>query len=146
MAVCGALCWPTGPYVSVEGPSANSALFQLTLQRLARRSRRTGLRIILVLDNGSAHVSKSSERVLEEVAFEVRPFWLPTYCSELNAIEILWKLLKQEWFGRMLVKNRRQFDRAVGRVMRLLETTSGLRLVWKSSQSRDLIVNLLMVA
>lgn len=115
VAVCGAMLWPDGPFLFTHGPkSVNTSLFVGLLQILERRVRRTGKRIILVIDNGSAHKSRRSLSELARVKSLIRVFWLPTYTSEqLNDIEVFWKHLKEDYFSRMLSKTREEFTDAV---------------------------------
>src|ERR1700741_2664444 len=59
VAVCGAYRWPDGPFVFSHGPkSVNTARFVEMVTRLAHRARRTGKRVMLVLDNGSGDTSR----------------------------------------------------------------------------------------
>jgi transposase len=88
------------------------------LPQLADRVRRTGKKIILVLDNGSAHTSKRSKAALGELNGKIEVFWLPPYTSEqLNDIESLWKHLKEDFFSRMLTHKAEEFS---ARVVELL--------------------------
>lgn len=123
VAVCGGMRWPDGPFLFTHGPkSVNTSLFVGLLQMLEHRARRTGRRIVLVIDNGSAHTSKRSLSELKRVERCVRVFWLPTYTSEqLNDIENLWKHLKEDYFSRMLAKTREDF------VVRAVQILSQLR-------------------
>lgn len=115
VAVCGAYRWPDGPFVFTHGPKCvNSGLFIGMLQMLEARASRTGRRIVLVLDNGSAHKSKRSVAEIHRVKDCIRVRWLPTYTSEqLNDIEGVWKHLKEDYFSRMLVEDREKFPGAV---------------------------------
>lgn len=115
VAVCGAYRWPDGPFVFSHGQkSVNTARFVELVTRLAQRARRTGRRILLVIDNGSAHTSRHSREVLAQFEDLIRVVWLPTYSSEqLNDIEALWKRLKEDYFGRMLVRTAQDFEAAV---------------------------------
>ena len=116
LAVCGGFRWPDGPFHFHHGPrSVDTTCFLGLLVRLARRSRATGKRIVLVLDNASAHTSARSTKALEALSGRVRPFWLPPYSSELlNEIEGVWSHLKKDYFSQMLVRRREQFvDQAV---------------------------------
>lgn len=114
VAVCGAMRWRDGPFVFTHGPKCvNTTLFVGMVQMLQARVRRTGKRIILVLDNGSAHKSKRSLAELARMKDLLQVFWLPTYTSEqLNDIEALWKHLKEDYFCRMLVAHREGFTTA----------------------------------
>jgi transposase len=88
------------------------------LAQLEERANRTGKRIIMVLDNGSAHTSRRSREALARVRHLIRPFWLPPYTSEqLNDIEAVWKHLKDDYFSRMLT---RKADDFVGEAVKLL--------------------------
>ena len=61
VAVEGAMRWPDGPFLFSHGPkSVNTGVFLDMFAQVQRRARRTGKRIVLVLDNGSSHVSKRS--------------------------------------------------------------------------------------
>lgn len=116
LAVCGAFRWPDGPFLFHHGlRSVDTACFLGLTVRLARRARATKKRIVLVLDNSSAHTSARSTRVLKELRALVRPFWIPPYSSELlNEIEPVWGHLKEDYFSQMLVRSPRQFvDEAV---------------------------------
>ena len=116
LAVCGGFRWPDGPFHFHYGPrSVDTACFLGLLVRLARRARATGKRIVLVLDNASAHTSTRSTKALKAWRGWVRPLWLPPYSSELlNEIEGVWSHLKKDYFSQMLVRRREQFvDQAV---------------------------------
>ncbi len=83
---------------------------------------------MLVLDNGSAHTSRRSTQVLAQLRDLVRVVWLPPYSSEqLNDIEGLWKRLKEDYFGRMLVRIADAFDAAVVELLERLRTPGAVR-------------------
>ncbi len=92
VAVCGALRYPKGPFLFTHGPkSVHTDLFIALLNKLVRRARRTGKRIILVLDNGGCFTSKRSSQALHAARRWVTPIFLPKYTSEtLNWIEGFW--------------------------------------------------------
>lgn len=116
LAVCGAFRWPDGPFLFHHGPrSVDTACFLGLLVSLVRRARATGRRIVLVLDNASAHTSARSRKALEQLAHLVQVFWLPQYSSELlNEIEGVWSHLKKDYFSQMLVRRKDLFaSRAV---------------------------------
>ena len=53
---------------------------------------------VVVIDNAPTHTSRKFQAKLEEWAYKgllVR--FLPTYSSELNLIEILWRFIKYQW-------------------------------------------------
>jgi hypothetical protein len=72
----------------------NSWGLRALLLRLADRARRTGKRIVLVMDQGNPHHAKVVHRYLDKVRDKIQAFWLPHYCPQLNLIERLWKHLK----------------------------------------------------
>ncbi len=111
VAVCGAFRWPDGPFVFHHGPkSVDTSCFLGLLAKLGRRARATGTRIVLVIDNGSAHTSARSRKALAALAHLVRVSWLPPYSSELlNEIEGVWTHLKEDYFSQMLVARRADF-------------------------------------
>jgi transposase len=129
VAVCGAYRYPDGPCsFAYGGKSVNSALFEVLLTKLLRQARRRQRTLWLVLDNGSAHTSKASLRLLKAARPWVEVVWLPTYSSEqLNDIENVWKHLKEDYFSRMLVPDVRSFDQAVVALLRRLESAGQLR-------------------
>jgi transposase len=60
--------------------------------------RRIKQRTIIVLDNAPIHRSEEFEEKIEEWRRKgLEVYYLPTYSSELNKIEILWKKIKYEW-------------------------------------------------
>jgi len=125
--------WPDGPFLFTHGPkSPNTSLFVGLIQLLERRAKRTGKRILLVLDNGSAHTSKRSLAEIGRVKGLIRVFWLPTYTSEqLNDIEGFWKHLKEDYFSRMLCKTREEFTDAAVRLLSTMHRGRVLRMMLK---------------
>lgn len=111
LAVCGAFRWPVGPFVFThDEKSVNTDVFLELLKLLVGRAKRTGRRIVLVLDNGRTFTSKKSSAALRKVEALLIVFWLPTYSSErLNDIERMWKYFKENFFSRMLAKTREDF-------------------------------------
>lgn len=129
VAICGAYCFPDGPFLfSHNDGSVNTALFLALLTQLVARSKRTGKRVVLVLDNDGAFTSKRSTWELAQVKAWVSVFWLPKYTSEtLNRIEGVWGHLKDAFFSRMLTKKRETFYPAAVGLLRRLRRRSALR-------------------
>lgn len=148
VAVCGAYRWPDGPFVFSHGPkSVNTERFVEMVTQLAHRARRTGKVAVLVIDNGSNHTSKRSSQVLDQVRDFVRVVWLPPYSSEqLNDIENLWKRLKEDYFCRMLVKERTTFEAAVVALLRNLRTQGSVRRLLRARLPRMRCKNLVRAA
>jgi transposase len=109
--VVGAVRYPTGDFRFAHQPrSVSTALFLPVLETLVKRAKRTGRRIVLVLDNGGCFTSCTSRAAIEAAAPYVRIFWLPRYTSEtLNWIERFWEELKSTYFSRMLTTDRDSF-------------------------------------
>jgi len=98
----GSLLYHTQPQKTAWG-------FRILLQKLVRRARRTGRRIILVMDQGNPHHAKAIHHDLQDAKEHVEVFWLPHYSPELNLIEILWRHLKRSRMANVLFRSFRQF-------------------------------------
>jgi hypothetical protein len=94
VAAFGALCYGRGLFLYHTQPRATAWGMRGLVQRLLRRSRRTGRRVMLVLDRGNPNHAKALHRDLELAAPWVEAVWLPNYCWNLNLIERLWKHVK----------------------------------------------------
>ncbi|WP_256561633.1 transposase [Pyxidicoccus xibeiensis] len=129
VAVCGAIHFPTRQFLFTHQPkSASTALFLPLLKRLVRRAKRTGRRIVLVLDNGVPFNSRLAQMALEAASPYVRAFRLPKYTSEtLNWIENFWGHLKKTYFSRMLTEQREAFYPDAVRLLRRLRRSGHLR-------------------
>jgi transposase len=128
VAVCGAIRFPTRQFLFTHQPkSATTALFLPLLERLVRRAKRTGRRIVLVLDNGVPFNSRLARIALEAASPYVRAFPLPKYTSEtLNWIENFWDHLKETYFSRMLTEQREAFYPDAIRLLRRLRRSGRL--------------------
>ena len=134
VGVCGAFRYPDGPFLFTyrlwKNPITEHTVGLLHL--LAARARRTGKKIILVLDNGSTYTSKRSLEEMDRLRDVIEVFWLPTYTSEqLNLIENLWTHLKRTYFSRMLTRGRNEFPMAVIKLLKRLAIPGALRRVLK---------------
>ena len=134
VGVCGAFRYPDGPFLFThrlwKNPITEHTVGLLHL--LAARARRTGKKIILVLDNGSTYTSDRSRKEMRRLREWIQVFWLPTYTSEqLNLIENLWANLKRTYFSRMLTRRLSEFPVAVIQLLRRLATPGALRRVLK---------------
>lgn len=128
--MCGAFRYPDGPFLFTYRLWKNAITEQTVglLNLLADRARRTGKKIVLVLDNGSSYTSKRSEEEIQRLRKWIRVFWLPTYTSEqLNLIENLWTHLQRTYFSRMLTRNPNEFPVAVIRLLKTLALPGALR-------------------
>ena len=87
--VYGAVEPTTGDRFFLELPYLNAEMFQLFVDAFARAF--PDSLNILLLDNSGAHTSQ--RLTLPE---NVRLFFLPPYCPELNPIERVWRALKDD--------------------------------------------------
>lgn len=130
VGVCGAVRYPDGPFVYTHrlcrNPKAEHVVGLLKILRA--RARRTGKKILLVLDNGSIFTSNAASEELDQLKESVVVFWLPTYTSEqLNYIENLWLHLKKTYFSRMLTQHPDDFPPAVVRLLDQLAAPGAVR-------------------
>lgn len=67
------------------------------LRKLRRASRRTGRRVIVIIDNAKYHhaILHAEWRRRQEPGFAL--LFLPPYSPQLNPIERVWKLLRKLW-------------------------------------------------
>ena len=107
--VFGAFCYGAGLFYHHIQPRKTAWGVRALLQQLVRRARRTGRRIVLVMDQGNPHHSKALHRQLEDVKRHIEVFWLPYYSPELNLIERLWKHLKCSRMANVLFSSFKQF-------------------------------------
>ena len=102
------------------------------LRQLELHAKRTGKRVVVVIDTASAHTSKISQLEIERLRPSIPVFWLPTYTSEqLNDIEGLWKHIKEDYFSRMLVKDRKDFQTAAVELLSSIRRGKVLRRMLK---------------
>jgi transposase len=113
----------------------NTDLFLALLTLLVKRSKRTKRVVVLVLDNARYfRKAKRAQARLEQISSWVIVFWLPKYSSQkLNRIESLWGHLKDDFFGRMLVKRRERFLREVVRLLKQLRRGRSIHKLFGSS-------------
>lgn len=117
VAVFGAWCYGQGIFLHHTQPKKSAWGVRYLVQRLLGRVRRTGKRIVLVMDQGSPNHAKGLHRDLAMAAPAIAVFWLPHYCWELNLIERLWKHLKGSRMANVLFASFRQFQRHLQEVL-----------------------------
>lgn len=97
----GRVCWD----LCGKGAGSLSRLFlkEVSLRRLSLIASMTIVKMldkptVIVIDNAPIHRSEEFEESLEEWEQKrLAIYYLPTYSSELNKIEMLWKKIKHEW-------------------------------------------------
>jgi hypothetical protein len=115
--VFGAFCYGRGAFFYHVQPRKNAWGVQALLQKLVHRARRTGRRIVVVMDQGSPHHAKALTRYVEDVKEHLEVFWLPHYSHELNLIERLWKHLKASRMANVLFPSFAAFTRHISAVL-----------------------------
>jgi hypothetical protein len=118
VAAFGAVCYGHGLFLHHTQPRVTAWGMRRLVQQLLARARRTGRRIVLVLDQGNPNHAKALHYDLELAAPHIEVVWLPQYCWNLNLIERLWKHIKGSRVANVLFAS---FDRFVRHVEAVLE-------------------------
>lgn len=109
VAAFGAYCYGRGLFVHHTQPRVTAWGMRHLVQRLLQRARRTGRKIVLVLDRGNPNHARALHHDLEMAKPLIEAFWLPNYCWNLNLIERVWKHLKGSRIANVLFRSYRQF-------------------------------------
>jgi transposase len=88
------------------------------LKRLIACAKRA---IFLIVDRGPAHVARKTKAFVESLNGSPRLFYLPPYSPDRNPDELVWKHLKSDTVGRMVVTNKDDFKSKVRSSMRQLQ-------------------------
>jgi transposase len=83
-------------------------------------------KIFLVVDGGSVHTSKMTQKFVESTGGRMELFFLPPYSPELNPDEWVWKSVKHDQIGRSSVRNIGELKAVAARGLRRLQKTPGL--------------------
>jgi transposase len=113
VAAFGAWCYGRGLFLHHTQPRVTAWGMRRLVQRLLARARRSGRRIVLVLDRGNPNHAHALHRDLELAEPYIEVFWLPKHCWNLNLIERLWKHVKGTRVANVLFASYRQFVRHV---------------------------------
>jgi transposase len=122
LAAFGALCYGRGLFLHHTQPRATAWGVRHLVQRLLQRAKRTGRRIVLVLDRGNPNHARALHRDLELAHPHIEVVWLPKHCWNLNLIERLWKHIKGSRIANVLFPSYRRF---VQHVQAALEDFAG---------------------
>jgi len=120
MNVTGTVCPRTGEFHALMFSHSDSQIFQIYLDHANRDIEFERPRNLLIMDNASWHKNKS----IDWGRFE--PVYLPPYSPDLNPIERLWLVMKQEWFSDFTAKSR---DELIERLIKALN--------WVTDRSED---------
>lgn len=101
-----------------EKGGVNADVFREFLKRLIVGAKHT---IFLIVDRGPAHRAKKTKNFVATLAGKLRLFYLPPYAPDRNPDELVWKHLKADTVGRMVVADKGDFKRKVNSSMRSLQ-------------------------
>jgi len=101
-----------------EKGGVNADVFIEFLKRLLVGAKRP---IYLIVDNGSAHRAKKTRTFVESQNGRLMLFFLPPYSPDRNPDELVWKHLKADTVGRMVVTGKSDFKKKVVTSMRSLQ-------------------------
>jgi len=96
----------------------NADVFIDFLKRLVAGAKRM---IFLIVDRGPAHRAKKTKAFVETISDKLRLFYLPPYSPDRNPDELVWKHLKADTVGRMVVTGKADFKTKVIGSMRSLQ-------------------------
>jgi transposase len=105
----GAFCYGRGLFLYHTQPRATAWGMRHLAQRLLGGARRTGRRIVLVLDRGNPNHARALHRDLGLAEPYIEVLWLPKHCWNLNLIERLWKHIKGSRVANELFGSYRKF-------------------------------------
>ena len=100
----------------------NADVFIEFLKRLLAGETR---RIFLIVDRGPAHRAKKTKAFVETLGGRLKLFFLPAYSPDRNPDELVWKHLKADTVGRMVVTGKADFKSKVVSSMRRLQNNPG---------------------
>jgi len=143
--VFGAFCYGCGLFYHHIQPRKTAWGVRALVQQLVKRARRTGRRIVLVMDQGNPHHAKALHRHLEDVKEYVEVFWLPYYSPELNLIERLWKHLKCSRMANVLFSGFKQFTEHLSEALKDFAAHPDFTLSVATQPSRKAIRRKLLV-
>jgi transposase len=105
----GAFCYGKDLFLYQVQPRVTAWGMRSLVQRLLQRARRTGRKIVLVLDQGKPNHAHGLHRDLAMAQPHIETVWLPHYCWNLNLIERVWKHIKGSRIANVLFRSYRQF-------------------------------------
>ena len=101
-----------------EQGGVNAVAFIEFLKRLLIGASRP---IFLIVDRGPAHRAKKTKAFIDTLSGRLKLFFLPPYSPDRNPDELVWKHLKADTVGRMVVTDKADFKAKVVSSMRSLQ-------------------------
>jgi len=93
MSLFGAVSSKTGELVCMDAGIFNAETFLLFLKKIVKR-KKTGKKIILILDNARYHHATLIQPWLAKNSKKIQLLFLPPYSPDLNNIERVWKITR----------------------------------------------------
>jgi len=93
-------------FMIIEEGSVNADAFIEFIKRLLVESKR---KIFLIVDGGSAHRAKKTKAFVESLNGKLRLFFLSPYSPDRNPDELVWKHVKADTVGRMVITSKDDF-------------------------------------
>lgn len=81
--------------------------------------------VFLIVDRGPAHRAKKTRAFVETLGGKLKLFYLPPYSPDRNPDELVWKHLKADTVGRMVVTGKADFKGKIASSMRSLQKNPG---------------------
>ena len=78
-------------------------------------------KVFLIVDRGPAHRAKKTRAFVDSLGGRLKLFFLPPYSPDRNPDELVWKHLKTDTVGRMVVTDKADFKSKVVSSMRSLQ-------------------------
>ena len=118
IAILGVLDWARRDLVVHTSRTKRSTDFMALLDLLDQRygpkpGREPPRPVVLVLDNGPIHTSKTTRAALAAREHWLTVEWLPKYAPELNDIEEVWRDLKRHYLAHQTFRSADHLDRAI---------------------------------
>jgi transposase len=101
-----------------ESGGVNADVFIEFLKRLLIGATRP---VFLIVDRGPAHRANKTKAFVETLGGRLKLFFLPPYSPDRNPDELVWKHLKADTVGRMVVNSKADFKGKVVSSMRSLQ-------------------------
>ncbi len=107
LSILGMVCPRTGELFTIEASHTDSVVFQAFLDESVQFVKPSRKRNLLIMDNASWHkVKKMNWHFFE-------PMYLPPYSPDLNPIEVIWLLLKANWFPNLHCKTKEELSKRI---------------------------------
>ena len=90
-------------FMIIEDGSVNADAFIEFIKRLLVGAKR---KIFLIVDGGPAHRAKKTKAFVESLQGKLRLFLLPPYSPDRNPDELVWKHVKADTVGRMVITSK----------------------------------------